>query len=295
MLGWRLGLSAIIIPALILLFYLDARCGASAPVLLLLCLALGVRSAYELVLLLRPRFPEVSIPACGTCVIVLTLAAWGPHLMGTTNATPEALAWVASVMALCVAGLLAQQAWLYLEPGRRMEMLGAHLLVVCYVGLLLAVTVQLRWVAGAGAGYLAIGSLVVATKMGDTSAYTFGRLFGKRKMAPILSPGKTWAGFFGAVGGASVSSWAWLQFATPLFDESWRPPEWSWSLLYGAVLGLVGLLGDLCESLIKRDMRQKDAAALMPGFGGLLDLLDSIFYAGPVALILWRILPLQTW
>lgn len=295
MLGWRLGLSAIIIPALILLFYLDARCGASAPVLLALCLALGLRSAYELVLLLRPRFPDVSIPGCGVCVAALALAAWTPHLIGTANATAEALAWVACVMAPCVAGLLAHQAWLYREPGRRMEMLGAHLLVVCYVGLLLAVTVQLRWVAGAEAGYLAIGSLVVATKMGDTTAYTVGRLFGKRKMAPILSPGKTWAGFGGAIGGAAVSAWAWFQFATPLFDKSWQPPAWYWSLLYGAVLGLVGLLGDLCESLIKRDMRQKDAAALMPGFGGLLDLLDSIFYAGPVAFILWRILPLETW
>lgn len=295
MLGWRLGLSAIIIPALVFLFFLDARCGKSAPVLLVLCLALGMRSAYELVLLLRPRFPEVSAGACGICVAAVVLAAWAPHLDGAANATTEALASVASVFAVCVAGLMAHQAWLYREPGRRMEELGAQLLVVSYVGLLLAVTVQLRWVAGVEAGYLAIGSLVVATKMGDTTAYTFGRLFGHRKMAPILSPGKTWAGFAGAIAGASVSAWAWLQFATPLFRESWQPPAWYWSLLYGAVLGLVGLLGDLCESLIKRDMRQKDAAALMPGFGGLLDLLDSVFFAGPVALILWRILPLQTW
>ena len=57
---------------------------------------------------------------------------------------------------------------------------------------------------------------------------------------------------------------------------------------YGAVLGVAGLLGDLCESLLKRDARVKDAAALMPGFGGLLDLLDSILFAGPVAVILWQ-------
>jgi DNA polymerase-3 subunit epsilon len=55
---------------------------------------------------------------------------------------------------------------------------------------------------------------------------------------------------------------------------------------YGVVIGLAGLTGDLCESLIKRDVGKKDAAALMPGFGGLLDLLDSILYAGPVALVL---------
>ena len=295
MLGWRLGLSAIIIPAVILLFYLDARCGESAPVLLALCVALGLRSTHELVLLLRPRFPDVRTLTCGICVTVLVLAAWAPHVLGAAQATTVALAAVASVLAVCVAGLMALQAWMYREPGQRMEMLGAHLLAVCYVGLLLSVTVQLRWVAGAGAGYLTLGSLVVATKMGDTTAYTFGRLFGKRKMAPWLSPGKTWAGFVGALTGSSVSAWAWLHFATPLFNAEWQPPAWYWSLLFGVLVGLAGLIGDLCESLIKRDMQQKDAASLMPGFGGLLDLLDSLLYAGPVAFILWKILPLQTW
>ena len=115
------------------------------------------------------------------------------------------------------------------------------------------------------------------------------------KMAPWLSPGKTWAGFVGALVGSSLSAWGWLHFATPLFNSTWQPPAWYWSLLFGGLIGLVGLIGDLCESLIKRDMQQKDAAALMPGFGGLLDLLDSLLYAGPVAFILWKILPLQTW
>lgn len=295
MLGWRLGLSAIMIPAVILLFYLDAGFGEPAPVLLALCVALGLRGAYELVLLLKPRFPEVSALTCSICVTALILAAWAPHVFREPNATALALAAVASVFAVCIVGLMALQAWTYREPGRQMEMFGAHLVVLSYVGLLLSVTVQLRWVAGADAGYLALGSLVVAAKMGDTSAYTFGRLFGKRKMAPWLSPGKTWAGFLGALAGSSLSAWGWLHFATPLFNPAWQPPAWYWSLLFGGLIGLVGLIGDLCESLIKRDMQQKDAAALMPGFGGLLDLLDSLLYAGPVAFILWKILPLQTW
>jgi phosphatidate cytidylyltransferase len=55
------------------------------------------------------------------------------------------------------------------------------------------------------------------------------------------------------------------------------------------------MVGDLCESLIKRDLGKKDAAALMPGFGGLLDLTDSVLYAGPIAYLLWIVLPLRTW
>ena len=62
--------------------------------------------------------------------------------------------------------------------------------------------------------------------------------------------------------------------------------------MFGLVIGVVGLGGDLCESLIKRDMGHKDSAELMPGFGGLLDLLDSILFAGPAAYVLWLILPL---
>ncbi len=168
-----------------------------------------------------------------------------------------------------------------------MEILG-----VCYLGLLLAVTAQLRWVAGAQAGYYVLGSLVIAAKSGDIGAYTLGRLFGKRKMIPRLSPGKTWMGFWGALGGAALGAWAWLSFAAPLFGESVKPPPAGWALFYGVILGLVGLVGDLCESLIKRDAGQKDSAALFPGFGGLLDLLDSVLYAGPVAYVLWLLLPL---
>ena len=55
------------------------------------------------------------------------------------------------------------------------------------------------------------------------------------------------------------------------------------------------MVGDLAESLIKRDVQKKDSAELMPGFGGLLDLLDSVIFAGPVALVLWKLLPLVTW
>jgi phosphatidate cytidylyltransferase len=173
-----------------------------------------------------------------------------------------------------------------------METLGSEILVVAYIGLLLAATAQLRFSYGGKVGYLALGSLVIAAKCGDIGAYTLGRLFGKRKMVPLLSPGKTWMGAVGAVFGAAAGSWAWMHFAPGWFHDGSRGPWPIWSILFGAIIGVVGLIGDLCESLIKRDVGRKDSAALMPGFGGLLDLLDSVIYAGPVAYILWRVLPL---
>jgi phosphatidate cytidylyltransferase len=295
MLGWRLLMSGLLIPAFVALFYVDAKLGAAAPLLLALCLLLAWRCVWELSQLLRPRFPRVQPVMCGLCVAALLVAAWWPHWFAGPRDSLSAIGPVCLAYALVVLGLLAFEAARYRSPGAVMETVGAHLLIVSYIGLLLATTAQLRWVAGAEAGYLTIASLVVAAKLGDVGAYTFGRLFGRRKMAPLLSPGKTWAGFLGAVAGAALGGWTWLQFATPLFNSAWQPPAWYWSVLFGMLIGVAGLVGDLCESLIKRDMQQKDAAALMPGFGGLLDLLDSILYAGPVAYVLWLVLPLSTW
>ena len=65
-------------------------------------------------------------------------------------------------------------------------------------------------------------------------------------------------------------------------------------IVYGATMGVIGLVGDLCESLIKRDVEQKDSAALMPGFGGLLDLLDSVLFAAPFGLAFWALWPPAT-
>ena len=292
MLGWRLAVSALLIPLLAALFWADDYLGETAPLLYVLCCVLGVRCVWELVALLRPRFPEVQFAPIAAGVLALLTAAWTPHWLESTTslATTSATSAIALVWAVCVLVLFAIEAWRYVAPGRRMETLSAGIMAVSYLGALLAITAQLRWVRGAEAGYYVLASMVIATKMGDVGAYTLGRLFGKRKMAPHLSPGKTWAGFAGALIGAGLGAWLWLAFGVALFNGL-RSPPLVWSIVYGVVLGLVGLIGDLCESLIKRDMGQKDAAQLMPGFGGLLDLLDSILFAGPVAYMLWVWLP----
>jgi len=293
MLGWRILISAILIPALIALFYLDARLGESAPILLGLSLLLAVRCAWEMADLLRVRALGPSYRAAAVCCCAVVAAGWAGVWIPEGQPV-DSLATICCSYALVVLVLFLKSAVAFREPGNSMETLGAELLIVSYIGVTLAVTAQLRWVVGAGAGYLVMGSLICAAKSGDIGAYTLGRLFGRRKMAPMLSPGKTWAGAVGALCGGALGGWAWLQWATSLFDATWLPPVWYWAVCYGLIIGLVGLVGDLCESLIKRDVGRKDSAALMPGFGGLLDLLDSILYAGPVAYVLWRTLPLAT-
>ncbi len=302
MLLWRLAVSAVLIPSFFGLFWLDARLGESAPILLLLVIVLAMRGAGEMVDLLWTRsFTPNRIIVTASCVLVAAAAWWGRfgHMPIKIPSDDNTLAQVMLAYSLTILGMFLLATYRYREPGASMETLGCELLIISYIGVLLGVASQLRWVAGADAGYLVIGSLLVVVKGGDVGAYFFGRLFGKRKMVPHLSPGKTWAGAVGALVGSAASAVAWLQFATPLFspdrNQPWAPPFWIASAFYGLILGVTGLIGDLCESLIKRDVGKKDSARLLPGFGGLLDLMDSVLYAGPVAYLLWKALPLVTW
>lgn len=299
MLGWRLLISAILVPSLFGLFYADHRLGQSATILALFAGLLALRSAWELGQLFSERGYAIRTKAQMVGSALVASAAWvpawtwkSPVIEGAplASAGPVALA-----LALCLLLLFIQEASQFTAPGKTFESLGASLLVISYSGFLLGITALLRWVAGSEAGYLVLGSLLVAAKTCDIGAYTFGRLFGKTKMSPVLSPGKTWAGAFGGIATATAASWAWLTFVPPLFNSNWQAsPPWA-ACVYGALVGLTGMVGDLMESLLKRDAGKKDSAALLPGFGGLLDLLDSVLYAGPVAYVLWVWLPLATW
>ncbi|MCA8996427.1 MAG: phosphatidate cytidylyltransferase [Planctomycetaceae bacterium] len=294
MLGWRILVSAVLIPSLAFIFYMDAHTGPAAWWLLILCEILAIRSVWELADLFRDRSKPLQLPEMFLCSAGVVFAAWIPHLPGEEvleiNLTAVAIFFAFAVMVLC-----ATEAARFHTPGGNIETLGTEILIVAYCGVLLSVTAQLRWIAGSDAGYLCLGSLLVCTKGGDIGAFTLGKMFGRQKLAPALSPGKTREGALGAVLGAGLMGWLWLTFATPIFIPGAVPPAWYVSVVYGCILGIVGLIGDLVESLIKRDVGKKDSAALFPGFGGLLDILDSVIFAGPVALMLWKVLPLATW
>jgi phosphatidate cytidylyltransferase len=293
MLGWRLLMSAILIPLVCVLFRMDLQLGPPAWILFTLCLLIASRSAYELTDLLKTRSFQPCFPLTGSLSILFVVAAWLPALLhpGQTPPLHTALTGIAATAIASFLGLLAWEASQFQEPGRSMETVGANMVTVLYAGALLAVTAQLRWYPSAENGYFALASMIICVKSGDTCAYTFGRLWGKRRMAPRLSPGKTWMGLVGAVFGSIAGTWLWLTFAGQLFQNAPQPASLPVVLLYGLTTGLAGLVGDLVESLIKRDVGKKDSAALMPGFGGLLDLVDSPLYAGPVALAWWTLLP----
>ena len=118
--------------------------------------------------------------------------------------------------------------------------------------------------------------LLVVIWLGDTAAYLFGKRFGKHKLSPKISPGKTIEGtiaglVFGALGGLGV--WSFFLKDTLSFPHV---------LILGVLLGIVGQLGDLSESIIKRSADAKDSGQLIPGHGGLLDRCDSLIFSAPV-------------
>jgi phosphatidate cytidylyltransferase len=132
--------------------------------------------------------------------------------------------------------------------------------------------------------------LIIVVKMGDTGAYTVGRLVGRHKLCARLSPGKTIEGAAGAVVFAVLGSWLTFAWLVPWISATGvaqgADTGWGW-LPFGLLVGTAGGLGDLAESLLKRDAGRKDSSTWMPGFGGVLDLLDSILLAAPVAYVCW--------
>ena len=120
--------------------------------------------------------------------------------------------------------------------------------------------------------------LLAVTKFSDVGAYVIGSLFGKHKMIPRISPGKTWEGFVGAILTSLVISivLTWVMEG--------RAPSLSFtsSIILGLLLPLISVVGDLAESVMKRDASIKDSGHTIPGIGGALDLIDSILFTAPV-------------
>jgi phosphatidate cytidylyltransferase len=136
--------------------------------------------------------------------------------------------------------------------------------------------------------------LMVCVWAGDIAALYIGRAFGKRKLAPRLSPGKTWAGSIASIVGSMVAAGIVIAIADTLTAHGntilhISEPLWQ-SFLLATILNIAAQLGDLLESAIKRGAGVKDSGTMLPGHGGILDRIDALLLAAPV---LWYILLLK--
>ena len=161
----------------------------------------------------------------------------------------------------------------------------ATTLAVMYLGFGTAMMLVIRLQLGMAHFIL----FLVAVKCADIGAYFTGTAIGKHKLIPRISPGKTWEGLVGglalAAGASMLAVWLFRPYqALEIGLSLWR------AAIFGVVVGLFGQFGDLCESLLKRSARVKDSGAIVPEFGGVLDLIDSPLLAAPAAYLLLELL-----
>ena len=175
------------------------------------------------------------------------------------------------------------------DNDRTFESISSTLFGILYVWFLASFLVKLRHLGADGMlgseGWNETGtglllSCVAVSKLADVGGYLFGRKFGRHKMIPRISPNKSWEGLFAglalSVGAAYV---LWYMRLLPL-GAAWTVA------VYGLLVGGMGTLGDLAESLLKRGSGRKDTDDLVPGFGGVLDVIDSLLISAPVAYFL---------
>lgn len=201
------------------------------------------------------------------------LRLWAPGLALLAGGYPHLLGEVLAVGLLTVLALTGAKAIVTRDPHAAAQVpsrIGPTLLVLAYPSLLLAYLVLLRAERGFAAVWLTLATIWVS----DTLAYFCGRLFGRVKLAPLISPGKTVEGALAGLAGGAAAGWL-AHGAANL-----SPAQ---GALFGLAVSLAGLLGDLFESAIKRGAGVKDSGRLLPGHGGVLDRFDSLAFGLPAA------------
>ena len=197
-----------------------------------------------------------------------------------------------AAMALLV--ILSAVIWVRGTHGHPLGAAAVTVIGVLYTGGLLSFGYALReypYAIGNRAGTVLVAFPLVLTWASDIGAYFVGRAIGGRKLIPAVSPGKTVSGALGGLVTTIVVSWLYVRFAlVPLASLTMTVPA---ALLFGAIISVSAQIGDLVESLLKREANVKDSSRLIPGHGGLLDRLDSLLFVLPVAYVLfgWLLAP----
>jgi len=189
----------------------------------------------------------------------------------------ETLFIIVFVLGLCVRQFLCK------TNTAGMQAIGMTLLGLMYVPWLLNFIQKIHFFPGIQGNHYVVYFILV-TKFSDCGAYAVGSLIGRHKMIPRISPGKTWEGFGGAILGSVVASLVYAHFA----GDRLQGMNSMHAIILGVVLSVAAVVGDLIESLFKREAGMKDSGKLFPGIGGILDLLDSLLFNAPLMYLYLR-------
>lgn len=296
----RLKTSAVLISITALLLYLDATMsptGAEGIWLLPLLLFFSLGTAWDISGLLSNSGRPIHRRATLLATAIITLSACLPMmwpLFGSEyppNCPVGKLGWIiiASVASVFLL-LLAEMMDYGKGPAGAIERTCGGVFVSVYVGLPMALLVSLRSLGDGNWGLAAILTMIAVTKSTDAGAYFSGKTFGKHKLIPRLSPGKTREGAAGGILIATIVAFVCLKWLFPAIATGASGPVevatipgldqplWG-ALCLGPILAITGMIGDLAESLVKRDSNAKDSGNLLPGLGGIWDVTDSLIAA----------------
>jgi phosphatidate cytidylyltransferase len=300
MLAHRLATGLTLVAAFLAVLILDEFLAPWFPLWLVTVTIVITLGSRELVGLLGETSAKPSGNAVLGGVLLLVVANWLPHVVdevGRRHFSPNVevahdplrpitvMGWPLWGFVSVVMVTFVSQGVQFRKGRATMATISGTILAIAYIGLLGGFIIQMRWLEGRFHGLIPLATLVAAAKGSDTGAYTLGRLAGRNKLWPTLSPNKT---VEGAVGGV-IFGIGFVLVITAVARYLLHAQALSWvaAVGFGAVVSLAAMLGDLMESMIKRDCARKDASATLPGFGGVLDLIDSLLFAGPVGYGFW--------
>ena len=298
----RLVVATIVIALFAAVVWADAHgvAGARPAWWLLPVAALATaRAAAETAALFAARGPALRAGLVQAAAVGIAVApAFAPPAMLATAWGPPGLAAVATATAMGL--VIAAELPGYRRDERRLDRATAGVATAVAIGLPVAFMVALRLLgerllgtpAAVGpplARVLPLLSLIAVVKGADIAAYTVGSLVGRRRMSPVLSPGKTWEGAAAALVAAVAIAFVVIDWLPRAFLGGVAAAPWGGWLPFGLAIGAAGMVGDLAESFVKRELAAKDSGRMLGGMGGVLDLVDALLVAAPAAWLLWAL------
>ncbi len=203
-------------------------------------------------------------------------------LLGVHEAPAKANDFETSLLIIFVLGLCVRQFVSRDNPSGLLA-ISTTLFGLMYVPWLLNFIQKINFFPKANGTFYVLYFILV-TKFSDTGAYVVGSLIGRHKMIPRISAGKTWEGFAGAIALSTLASVLFAQLA----GEKLTGMNWKHAIILGVLLSAAAVIGDLIESLFKREAGVKDSGRYFPGIGGILDLLDSLLFNAPLMYVYLR-------
>ena len=292
---WRLISAAIIIPVVLGALYLDWKLGDpesvghSGLILVPLALLMTGMAAHELTSMIASRNPSTPQSIVITGAVVTVACASAPMLWQNypIDCSVGRLGWSTLGLLLSIGIAIVFEMIRFKEADRVIANLAYSIFAIVYVGFLMSFLPGLRFFQSNAMGMTALLSLLFVVKFCDAGAFFVGKLFGRTKLAPKISPGKSVEGAIGAVVTGCLMSILFFQLIAPNISGGAVAPSVTVMVFYGLVIAITGMVGDLFESIIKRDFKAKDSSRWLRGLGGILDIFDSILAAAPAAYVFW--------